>query len=104
MNEQATDSNAGEIATNVPAKKALIATVTGRVISDKMDKTVTVLVERRVKHALYGKYITRSAKYHAHDETNECKQGDLVEIQATRKLSKTKAWKVTRVIEKAESV
>ena len=99
MNDQAQ-----EVASNVVAKKPLIATVTGRVVSDKMDKTVTVLVERRVKHALYGKIITRSAKYHAHDETNECKTGDLVEIQATRKLSKTKAWKVTRVIEKAETV
>jgi small subunit ribosomal protein S17 len=68
-----------------------------------MDKTVTVLVERRVKHALYGKIITKSSKYHAHDETNECKEGDLVEIQATRKLSKTKAWRVSKVIEKAAS-
>jgi small subunit ribosomal protein S17 len=76
-------------------------TLTGRVVSDKMDKTVTVLVERRVRHPLYGKIITRSAKYHAHDETNECKEGDLVEIEATRKLSKTKAFRVARVIEKA---
>jgi len=104
MNAEAMNANAGEIAANVPARKALIATLTGRVVSDKMDKTVTVLVERRVKHALYGKYITRSAKYHAHDEANECKTGDLVEIQATRKLSKTKAWKVTKVIEKALAV
>ena len=59
-----------------------------------MDKTVTVLVERRVKHPLYGKVVTRSAKYHAHDETNEFKEGDLVEIEATRKLTKTKAWRV----------
>ena len=77
---------------------------TGRVVSDKMDKTITVLVERRVKHPLYGKLVTRSAKYHAHDETNECKAGDLVEIVATRKLSKTKAWSVTKVIEKALAV
>ena len=87
-----------------PERKALIATLTGRVVSDKMNKTVTVLVERRVKHPLYGKVVTRSAKYHAHDETNECKEGDLVEITATRKLSKTKAWQVARVLEKARGV
>ena len=104
MIEQAVNADAAEIAANVPAKKALIATLTGRVVSDKMNKTVTVLIERRVKHALYGKYITRSSKCHAHDEANECKIGDLVEIQATRKLSKTKAWKVTKVIEKAATV
>ncbi len=85
-----------------PARKPLIATVTGRVVSDKMNKTVTVLVERRVKHALYGKVVTRSAKYHAHDETNECREGDLVEIQATRKLSKTKAWRVSKILVKAK--
>lgn len=79
-------------------------TVTGRVVSDKMNKTITVLVERRVKHALYGKVVTRSNKYHAHDENNACKAGDLVEIQAARKLSKTKAWRVLRVIEKAREV
>ena len=84
--------------------QALTPTLTGRVVSDKMDKTVTVLVERRVKHPLYGKIVTRSAKYHAHDETNECKDGDLVEIEETRKLSKTKAWKVARVVEKGEAV
>ena len=82
-------------------KKGTSHTLTGRVTSDKMDKTVTVLVERRVRHPLYGKTITRSAKYHAHDETNECKEGDLVEIEATRKLSKTKAFRVARVLQKA---
>ena len=86
----------------VPAtSQSLIQTLTGKVVSSKMDKTVTVLVERRVRHPLYGKTVTRSAKYHAHDETNECKEGDLVEIEATRKLSKTKAFRVARVIEKA---
>ena len=79
-------------------------TVTGRVVSDKMDKTVTVLVERRVKHPLYGKYITRSKKYHAHDEANEVKEGDLVTIEECRPLSKTKTWKVTQVVEKAKIV
>ena len=78
-------------------------TLTGRVVSDKMNKTVTVLVERRVRHPLYGKIITRSHKYHAHDEGNECKAGDLVEIEATRKLSKTKAFRVSRVLEKAQA-
>ena len=86
------------------ARKTLVQTVTGRVVSDKMNKTVTVLVERRVKHALYGKVVTKSNKYHAHDENNECKAGDLVEIQATRKLSKTKAWRVLRVVERAKEV
>ena len=88
-----------------PASKgSLIQTQIGRVVSDKMDKTVTVLVERRVKHPLYDKVVTRSAKYHAHDENNECKAGDLVEIIATRKLSKTKAWRLSKVLEKAKIV
>lgn len=90
--------------TAAPARKVLVATLVGRVVSDKMDKTVTILVERRVKHPLYGKVVTRSAKHHAHDATNSCKEGDLVEIVATRKISKTKAWAVSRVIEKARSM
>ena len=69
-------------------RKTIIQTLTGRVVSDKMDKTVTVLVERRVKHPLYGKVVTKSHKYHAHDEKNEFKEGDLVEIAACRKLAK----------------
>ena len=100
MNEQATNS----VPAAQPARKALIQTLTGRVVSNKMNKTVTVLVERRVKHALYGKIVMKSAKYHAHDETNECKEGDLVEIAATRKLSKTKAWRVSNILEKAHPV
>jgi small subunit ribosomal protein S17 len=92
-----------QAATDPSARKSL-QTLTGRVVSDKMDKTVTVLVERRVTHKLYGKTVTRSAKYHAHDEANECKEGDLVEIQPTRKLSRTKAWQVSRVVEKARTV
>ncbi|HKE38954.1 MAG TPA: 30S ribosomal protein S17 [Casimicrobiaceae bacterium] len=87
-----------------PAKGSLIQTQIGRVVSDKMNKTVTVLVERRVKHPLYGKVVTRSRKYHAHDENNEYKEGDLVEIEACRKLAKTKAWRVKRLIEKARIV
>jgi small subunit ribosomal protein S17 len=90
-----------EQATEGAPRKGTSHTLTGRVVSDKMDKTVTVLVERRVRHPLYGKIVTRSAKYHAHDETNECKEGDLVEIETTRKLSKTKAFRVKRVLEKA---
>ena len=89
----------------VPAAKgSLIQTQIGRVVSDKMNKTVTVLVEHRVKHPLYGKVVRRSKKYHAHDENNEYKEGDLVEIIATRKLSKTKAWKVSKLLEKAKVV
>ena len=91
-------------ATAVVAKKPIIQTLSGRVVSDKMDKTVTVLVERRVKHPLYGKVVTRSRKYHAHDENNEFKEGDLVEIQACRKLAKSKAYRVTRLIEKEKTV
>jgi len=90
--------------TSAPARKPMMATEVGRVVSDKMNKTITVLVERRVKHPLYDKVVTRSAKYHAHDENNESKAGDLVEIVATRKLSKTKAWRVARVVEKARLV
>jgi small subunit ribosomal protein S17 len=87
----------------VAARKAIIQTLTGRVVGDKMDKTVTVLVERRVKHPIYGKFVTRSSKYHAHDEKNEYKVGDLVEIVACRKLAKTKAYRVTRLVEKGSS-
>lgn len=76
-------------------------TLTGRVVSDKMDKTVTVLVERRVKHALYGKIINQSRKYHAHDENNEFHEGDLVEIEECRPLAKTKAWRVAKLVEKS---
>ena len=78
--------------------------LTGRVVSDKMDKTVTVLVERRVPHAMYGKIVTHSKKYHAHDEKNECHEGDLVEIEQSRPISRTKAWRVARLLEKAKTV
>ncbi|MDR1888432.1 MAG: 30S ribosomal protein S17 [Zoogloeaceae bacterium] len=79
-------------------------TLVGRVVSDKMDKTVTVLVERRVKHPVYGKFITKSKKYHAHDENNEMGEGDLVEIEESRPISRSKAWRVTRLLEKAVKV
>ena len=100
-----TESTADNAQTQAPApRKSLLQTLTGRVVSDKMNKTVTVKVERRVKHPLYGKVVTRSSKYHAHDENNEFKEGDLVEIEACRKLAKTKAWRVKRLIEKAKTV
>ncbi|MFT3929868.1 MAG: 30S ribosomal protein S17 [Spongiibacteraceae bacterium] len=79
-------------------------TVTGRVVSDKMDKTITVLIERRVKHPMYGKYLTRSSKLHAHDEKNECKIGDVVTVYETRPLSKTKTWALLRIEERAVAV
>lgn len=77
-------------------------TLTGRVVSDKMNKTVTVLVERRVKHPLYDKVIVRSKRYHADARQGEAGEGDLVEIEECRPISKTKSWRVTRVIEKAQ--
>ena len=76
----------------------------GRVVSNKMDKTVTVLIERRVKHPLYGKFMVRSKKYHAHDETNQYNEGDMVEIAETRPISRTKAWRVTRLVEAARVI
>jgi small subunit ribosomal protein S17 len=79
-------------------------TLVGRVVSDKMQKTVTVLVERRVKHPIYGKVITRSAKYHAHAEEGQATEGDLVEIVETRPISKTKTWAIARVLEKARVI
>ena len=82
-------------------KEKVVRSLTGKVVSDKMDKTITVLVERRVKHPVYGKYITRSSKLHAHDEKNECKMGDTVTISETRPLSKTKSWALVNVVERA---
>lgn len=78
-------------------KRALV----GRVVSDKMEKTVTVLIERKVKHPMYGKVMVRSKKYHAHNEGNLAKAGDLVEIIETRPVSRTKSWAVTNVLQKA---
>ncbi|RVT86158.1 30S ribosomal protein S17 [Inhella crocodyli] len=79
-------------------------TLVGRVVSDKRAKTVTVLVERRTKHALYGKIVATSRKYHAHDEQGAYKMGDVVEITESKPISKTKNWVVTRLVEKAEAV
>ncbi|GGI54847.1 MAG TPA: 30S ribosomal protein S17 [Oxalicibacterium sp.] len=89
---------------NDQVKQALRRTLVGKVVSDKMDKTVTVLIEHRVKHPLYGKIIMRSKKYHAHNEGNQAKAGDTVEIQEGRPISKTKAWSVTRVVQTAQIV
>jgi len=77
--------------------------LTGTVVSDKMDKTVTVLIERKIKHPLLGKIVSVSKKYHAHDETNECNQGDVVVIEECRPMSKTKAWRVSKLVEKAQA-
>jgi small subunit ribosomal protein S17 len=94
MTEQATAAQ--------PAKNQ--RTLVGRVVSDKMQKTVTVLVERRVKHPMIGKTVTRSKKYHAHVEAGEFAPGDLVEISECRPISRTKAWRVTRLVEKSKGV
>ena len=77
-------------------------TVTGKVISDKMHKTIVVQIERKVKHPLYGKYVKRFSKMYAHDEDNACKVGDLVIIQQTRPLSKTKRWKLVEILTREE--
>ena len=76
-------------------------TLMGKVISDKMDKSITVMVERRVKHPVYGKFVRKSTKLHAHDENNECKEGDVVTIAECRPISKSKTWRLVEVIEKA---
>lgn len=73
----------------------------GRVVSDKMDKTVTVLIERKVKHPIYGKFVRRSTKLHVHDAENACKAGDTVEIKECRPMSKSKSWTLVRVVERA---
>ena len=75
--------------------------LTGRVVSDKMDKTITVMVERKVKHPLYKKYVRRSTKFHAHDENNECNMGDVVTIQQCRPIAKSKSWRLVKVVEQA---
>ena len=86
------------------AKKSLKRTLVGKVVSDKRKKTVTVLIERRVKHELYGKIVGKSSKFHAHDENNEFNTGDVIEITESRPLSKTKNWVATRLVTKAALV
>ena len=88
----------------MPEKASLKPTLVGKVVSDKRSKTVTVLVERRVKHELYGKIIAKSSKYHAHDEKGEYKMGDVIEITACRPISKTKSWVASRLVQKAQTV
>jgi len=85
-------------------EKAQAKTVTGTVISNKMDKTISVLIERTVKHPLYGKFMRRSTKLMAHDEANECNEGDVVVIEASRPLSKNKSWRLQKVVSKAQVV
>jgi small subunit ribosomal protein S17 len=90
--------------TEAQTQAKVVRSLVGKVVSDARAKTVTVLVERRVKHELYGKIVGKSRKYHAHDENNEFKLGDVVEISESRPLSKTKNWVVTRLVEKAQAV
>jgi small subunit ribosomal protein S17 len=75
--------------------------ITGKVTSDKRDKTITIIVERKIKHPLYGKVMKKSKKFQAHDENNECKEGDIVRVSETRPLSKTKRWRLVEIVEKA---
>ena len=93
-----------ETAAAAQAPQKNTRTLIGKVVSDQRAKTITVLIERRTKHELYGKIVARTSKYHAHDENNECRLGDVVEISECRPISKTKAWTVTRLIEKAREV
>lgn len=79
-------------------------TATGKVVSNKMDKSITVLVERRVKHPVYGKYVTKSSRLHAHDEANECQAGDIVTVKEVRPMSKTKTWALVSIDERATQV
>ncbi|MBC3765145.1 30S ribosomal protein S17 [Neptunicella marina] len=81
-----------------------VRTVQGRVISNKMDKSIVVAIERRVKHPIYGKYITRTTKLHAHDETNQCNEGDTVTLRECRPISKTKSWTLVDVVVKAKII
>ena len=84
------------------SEETRIRTLTGRVVSDKMDKSITVLVERKVKHPLYKKYVRRSTKIRAHDENNECRTGDVIDIEECRPLSKSKSWRLHKVVTRAE--
>lgn len=89
---------------NMSATEKRTRTATGKVVSNKMDKTITVMVERRVKHPVYGKYITRSSKIHAHDEQNQCGIGDTVTVTESKPISKHKTWKLLEVVESAAQV
>ena len=90
-----------DVSTEKSAEKStdkLVRMVSGRVVSNKMDKTITILLERRVKHPVYGKYINKSTKIHAHDEANECNEGDLVMVEQCRPMSKNKTWRLVKVV------
>ncbi len=82
----------------------LVRTLSGKVVSNKMDKSIVVLVERRVKHPVYGKYMSKSTKIKAHDEKNDCKEGDLVTIAESRPISKTKSWTLVKIEERAAEI
>jgi len=82
----------------------LVRTLTGKVVSDKMDKSIVVLIERRVKHPFYGKYVSKSSRLKAHDETNECKTGDTVTIAESRPLSKSKCWTLVKIEERTAEI
>ncbi|ABD80230.1 30S ribosomal protein S17 [Saccharophagus degradans] len=84
--------------------KKLVRTLTGKVVSDKMEKSIVVLIERRVKHPVYGKYVSKSTKMKAHDEANDCKIGDTVTIAESRPLSKTKSWTLVKIEERATQI
>ena len=99
-----TEAQQAVVKTAAAPRAKVTRTLVGKVVSDARAKTVTVLVETRVKHALYGKIVAQSRKYHAHDENNEFHIGDVVEITESRPLSKTKNWVVTRLVEKARVV
>jgi len=83
------------------SEEAIKRTLVGKVVSDKMDKSIVVAITRQVQHAKYGKYIKRTTKLHVHDENNECREGDVVRIQEVRPISKTKSWNVVEVVERA---
>lgn len=100
MSEHAVSTSATAAAAATPPTKNT-RTLVGKVVSDKRSKTITVLIERRTKHELYGKIVAKTSKYHAHDEKDEYKTGDVVEIAETRPISKTKAWVATRLVQKA---
>ena len=104
MNTEAT-SNTNEV-TAAPAAAVTknTRTLVGKVVSDQRSKSITVLIERRTKHELYGKIVARTSKYHAHDEKDEYKMGDIVEISECRPISKTKAWTVTRLVQRSREV
>jgi len=96
-----TENQTQASAPSADEQNKVLRTVTGRVVSNKMDKTVTVLVERQVKHALYGKYIRRSSKLHAHDADNACNEGDVVRVTEVAPISKTKNWRVVDILTRA---